>query len=472
MCNCTEEFVGSETCSLNRTELLQKQALREQVVQGVLGIIDLEDADQDTVLGWIHALDSVSQVSDELSADTIALVWEALQNVTRYGQASGLSVDALTGMLSTVNAATQAIADSKLPGRRRLESTNVDSGALVLGAVEALSQYRSYASAQLLPGQDPVQVVLPQFRMHVQSLPLSSTEQDADVSVALPQSALEALDGVSAASVKFPIGAQSLSEASLAVSLSSMRAQLFNEELGLTGYEQIYSNPLTLEFANLPCADASSCRYELELQLTSSMQQALQQRSPTEVFNVTCVPGDFNRYPHTCATGDVVAAQCEGLESTISTRCPETYLAPACNVLAGLQADSSACTVAAYTETSVTCSCPVFPSDRRLAAAGNGTVSATQSISYVAMMAEVKDNFVSTVLGAQGLSLDSIRKGWAVLLTIGVFAAAALFGLHWSYKADLESTKVKPALTDKVAVKAVSAVERRSKMWKKQRLLF
>jgi hypothetical protein len=464
VCTCAAEFAGSETCSLTTEELAQKQALREQVVQGIHSILALEDPDQDTVVGWINFLKVASQAPDELSATAINSIMTALQTVQKSGVSSNLGVAALSGILATVNAAAQAVANTKLPGRRRLD--DADSMALVLQTAAALDSYRAYASAQLLPGQDPVTAVYPQFRLHVENLAIDAGV-GSDVSVKMPQSAFESSTGAAAPSAKFPVPPQS-SRSALSVSVSSLSSQLFNGELGLSGYKRMYSNPLSLEFAGLPCSDAATCSYEVTLQ-TASMADALLERSPLEFFNTTCVTGDTATQTHTCSNGKVVSITCKGTAGTASIQCPIQYRSPVCRALDGLSVGDSGCTVKSQTDTSITCTCTVPADGRRVlsSAGGNSTVSATQAISYVGMLDEVEDNFVATIFSAQGLSLDSLKRGWSVLLTIGVFAGIVLFGLNWSYNADLEAAKVKPKYAEK-AESILGTTEGRRQVWKKQ----
>jgi hypothetical protein len=470
VCNCTAAYIGSETCSLNSTELQLKQALRAQVVQGVHSILRLEDADQDTVTGWVNTLKVASQVPDELSEESISSLWRALKTVQQYSTTSQLGVSALSGILSTVNAAAQAVADSRVPGRRRrlLSAEGVDSSkSFAMQATEALASFQDYAASQLLPGQDPVRAVYPQFRLHVENVPLTGK---SDIAVQLPVTALEKLSGTPSASVRLPADSEDSSSAgAVTVSLSNVRSQLFNQELGLTGYDQLYSNPLTVNFGGLTCADEADCTFEVELP-TESLSDALLVRTPDEYFNTTCAAGDYDAKYYTCATGDVVAVPCDGSQAVGSVQCPVKYLSPACNALMGLVIGESACTLKAHTDTSITCSCPVRSALRR-ALSDNSTVdAATVSIGYVAMLTEVKDTFVATLLSTQGMGLDTLRKGWSVLVTIGVFAAVVLFGLHWSYKVDLEANKVKPTMKEKASkVTPAAKLERRKVAWKKQR---
>jgi hypothetical protein len=109
--------------------------------------------------------------------------------------------------------------------------------------------------------------------------------------------------------------------------------------------------------------------------------------------------------------------------------------------------------VSARTATTITCSCPLS-SQRRLQqssadATDDSEVPAEASVSYVAMLTEVQDNFVGTVISAQGLNASTVEKGWSALVTIGSFAAAILAALYWSHQADAQMDKVKPDLSEK-----------------------
>jgi hypothetical protein len=230
----------------------------------------------------------------------------------------------------------------------------------------------------------------------------------------------------------------------------------------------MYSNPLSLEFAGLPCSDAAACSYEVTLQ-TASMAGALLDRSPVEFFNTTCVAGDTATQTHTCSNGKVVSITCEGTAGKASIQCPIQYRSPVCSALDGLSVGDSGCTVKSQTDTAITCTCTVPTASRRVLStdSGNSSVIATQAISYVGMLGAVEDNFVATIVSADNLSLSTLEKGWSVLVTMGLFAAVVVFGLNWSYNADLEATKVKPTMKDK-AEKVLDKRERRNKLWKQQ----
>jgi hypothetical protein len=153
----------------------------------------------------------------------------------------------------------------------------------------------------------------------------------------------------------------------------------------------------------------------------------------------------------------------------VISRCPVTRYSPACNAVAGLSvSNSTGCVVTASTATNVTCSCPVSGIARRRLQSGAGTddnsaSSATASVSYVAMLTEMQDNFADTVVSAQGLSANTIEKGWSALVTIGCVATAMLLGLYWSHHADTQMDKVNPAeMKEKHAKSGLETFKRRT----------
>jgi hypothetical protein len=66
-------------------------------------------------------------------------------------------------------------------------------------------------------------------------------------------------------------------------------------------------------------------------------------------------------------------------------------------------------------------------------------------VSYVAMLSEVQDNFVDTIVSAQGLDANTLERGWSALVTVGTIVAAVFIAMYWSHNADAEMTKTKPA---------------------------
>ena len=75
VCDCDDAYWGSATCSITVEELELKQLSRLQVIQTVQALMELENVDRDTIIGWISSLIEVAQVANELSEEgAIALL--------------------------------------------------------------------------------------------------------------------------------------------------------------------------------------------------------------------------------------------------------------------------------------------------------------------------------------------------------------------------------------------------------------
>jgi hypothetical protein len=459
VCDCAPEFLGSDSCSLNTTELLVKRALRVQVIQSIQQLITMEDADQQSMEGWISSLVSVSQAPDELSSEGVSALLSSIGVVIDGAADSDVSVDTVATLLSSVDASLQANAQSsalrrRLAGNPGLAGTDdlrrlSQSNASTLDqAVSIVDKFRAFAMAAQLPGQDATEVTLPQFRILVQKLALSAGSQSSDsVLVSSPRTPLEVLNEQSVNSLSIPLNRFAESANSLDVAITSLRSGLFNTELALSGNKQIFSSALTVQLSGLPCS-GDDCRVEIVLPTSAAMEVYASAQPVRQEFNTTCVVGDSSKHEYTCPDGTAQTVHCNGTSYLVTSRCPVTTYAPTCSALLGNAVSGAGCTVKARTAADITCSCPAsaLQSFRRLQANDDDTTtSSTTSVSYVAMLSEVKTNFEDTVISAQGLNAETLEKGWTAFVTIGCLAGAILFSLHWSHQADAEmDKKIKP----------------------------
>jgi hypothetical protein len=450
VCHCTDAYVGSETCALNTTQLASKRALREQVLESVSQLIGLEDADQDTVAGWVNSVTLAAQAPDELSAGGAGTVLDMVETVLANSARAGAANDVTAKLLSAVDATLQASALTTRTLRRRLQNANAVTQATAAKLVnttlarieQLLAQYRSIVSENLLPGQNAVETVNSQFRSYVRKLPTSVSS--GTVTVDLPRTPLEELNDQVRAGVSLPATATGTATT---VAVTSRRAELFNAQLALSGYGQIYSSPLTVEAnTNAVLCSGDNCKMEFTLPVANTMGDALLVHSGSEEFNTTCEVRDTSTHTHACPDNTVMSIKCNGTWALVTSRCPVTSYAPACNGVTAVGVEASRCTVKAFYADRIVCSCPIATvqsATRRLAELNTANATAFSS-SYAAMLTEVKDSFISTVRTADDLNLSTIEKGWSALVTVGCLAAAVVCGLWWSQQADAAMEKVQP----------------------------
>eukprot|EP01032_Pedospumella_encystans_P028993 gene28993-32740_t len=132
-CDCVEEFTGSETCSLTASLLLERQSLRLRLVQSITKLIASEDADLESVVGWINTLLQVAQVPDELSEDAAHLLLGAADSIIAAASRLGVSTDIVTSLLTAVDAVVQGSNDRSVRRRRVLSmgSASADTRRLL-----------------------------------------------------------------------------------------------------------------------------------------------------------------------------------------------------------------------------------------------------------------------------------------------------------------------------------------------------
>ena len=450
VCRCVDEYAGSATCSLSATELLQKQTLRAQVIQGVASLVALENPDQQVVEGWISSIVASAQVPDELTPVSSSELLRLAQTVLTTATQVGMSTDSLLSLLQVIDSVSQSVKNANQ--RRRLYSSIQWPRALSSSAEDnttfsqvetTLTQFKDIALSNILPGQDAVAVTLPQFRLYVAKLTAASREGIASIS--LPQTALESYNGQAQSSISLPLNSADGSQDSVSVALVSMRVELLNAARGLSGAQQAFSNPLTVQWSDTACT-GSACRFDVVLQTTFALHDSLLNSDAPVAFNTTCAPGDFSMHRYACPDGSSLSVNCPGDAVKIISRCNVTKQVPTCSGVSAYGFAETGCQVKARTPSSITCSCPLEAlSNRRRVQTNNEDEGASEtSVSYVAMLSEVHQSFVDTVVSAQGLNASTVEKGWSALVTVGSLAAALLFGLYWAHNADQEMRKTKP----------------------------
>jgi hypothetical protein len=460
-CDCQAEYAGSSTCSLTIGELAQKQELRAQVIAGIERLVALEDADPATVSSWIASLVESAQAADELTAASAAMLLSVADTIMQSAVEVGLPPEALTTLLKTVDSVAQWRAHN-VRRRRRLSLTTTTSNAddtsddSLAQLQKTLATFQSLTSDKLVPGQDSVALVLPQFRVLVQKLSLS--QGVGDLTVTQPVSSLETLSGGAQSGVTLPRAAYAGAD-SMSVALTSLRAELFNSQLGLSGTEQICSSPLSVSLSGAAAdCEGAECRVELTLQASTALAAEVARRVAPELHNTSCPQGDRSAHEYSCADGTPLHVQCGGEATMVVSRCPVIRHNSVCNAVTTDGVASSGCTVVSQTDTTVTCSCPLSAISGARRLTGTDDSQSEVDVSYAAMLTEVKDTFLDTVISSQGLNAQTLEKGWSAVVTVGTLVAAVLVGLYWSNHADAVMSKINPDKKGTVDATAAPAV--------------
>jgi hypothetical protein len=455
ICNCTAGYVGSSTCNVSTTTLLQRQALRSQVIQKVATLIATENANLQSYQGWVSSLTLATQSTDEVSGESASVVLSAAAAVLTSGVT--VTPDEARSVLTPVDSALAALENAVL--RLRLNGTSpsgggtVDRYAVLLNASSVLRDYAQYVTGFVLPGQYAVEAVLPQIRVLVQKPSvLDLAKNNGSLVVSVPQSALEqTTHGHQIPSIALPLNDTS-EVTSINITLATVRSQLLNSELGLSGADQIFSNAVSVGVSGLPCGN-ENCSFDIVLPTAASMVTLGEARGGLAIFNTTCRAGVASVIHHVCSDGTILRVQCNGTASyVVHSRCPLTTYEPTCSALVNLLQGNRTCEVKGRTGTNITCSCPLPKKYHIVADALDGSLA---EVSYVAMLTEIKNNFVETIKGAGHLSIE---RGVVTFITIGSLAGAVLLALFWSHNADAEAA----AAAKSVENKSADALKKRS----------
>lgn len=450
VCNCDEDYFGSDSCDITAYEFSLKQKSRNLIFNGIQTLVNNENPDNAVISGWMNSLLVASQTSSELSVESCLMILNLADIILDYG--SSLSSDQLSVILFSINAASEFM--SKLLLRHKLQqqkqspilNSNSTYFASLLNTTSIMAQQLLHKFGQSVvhkssPGQHPLEFIQGQFRMNTQVLS-DSYGISENVSISIPQSEYERYLGRKSSSITMPRRIKGTSQDMADVGIKVVASTLRSEAFGYLGLS-LNSDPVRLQLSSSPC-HGSPCDMQVILQnskpinfnaLNSNVNRRL---ADDEYVSISCSQGDYISYNVSCSDGHTIALHCKGVESIIKQRCPSYEYASTCNVLSHDQAvDSSACQVDSYGSGNVSCSCD-------LNRGYTGDSQSEYSVSYVSMLGATVRSFTSTVETVNTLNVSKVEQGWRALVTLGVLAFSIVIALLWSHFADNQVMKIKP----------------------------
>jgi hypothetical protein len=474
VCDCDDGYMGV-ACESTTEEFVLRQSGRAQVITGLQTLVGLENPDEQVMSGWVNSLAQATQVSAELTTESGVTALQLVDSITAAATSSsavGVSTAALAGLLQTVDAvvaADTARRRRRLSAERRgLTVTEDNSYSGVGTSTTVLNNLGAALSANMLPGQKAAEYTQDQFRLSVHVG--TATTADSEMSVIVPQTALESFLGVEAPTVKLPAAE------GVAVVVTNLASSVVQSAVGADA--ALLSNALTVYSAGDVCT-SPLCKTTVVMQNTAAVDySALNSEADAIFHSLACGDDDYSSTVFACPHDTTLEVHCNGTAGVVTQQCPITRYAGACSSLAlggpgaGLQSgQESGCVVVSYTDTHVTCECDYYAlrsASRRLATVSTGGYNFTQpegySVSYVAMLQATTDSFLSTIKTADDLNASTVTKGWRALATLGALAIGIAFSLAWSHNADFQKKKVIPVSAEdaKDTVGKASIVSKRA----------
>ena len=446
-CICDAEYANSLLCNMNSTEHDKRKTIRAQLLSNVAHLIENEYPDQESVSGWTSSLTVAIQNSDELNSSATSQIYNMTAAI--FSKASQLNMDssAILGVLPIINSALN-IPRSNESAQPDLLSLLQHAGAVV--------------SANMLPGQHPVQSVQSQFRLSTSVLTYENAFRS---NLSIPQNSLELAAGIVTSKVSFLEDSESTAEPerdTIQVTVVSIRSKLAPPLQN----RQYQSNPLAITLSTLPCSsNSSSCAINFFLTNSdASIVPTIKKVSnATEFITLLCKKGQFSRTSHNCSSGYILEARCNGtFTGILKSFCPVVHYKTVCSSFLTEGVGLEDCKTIARNAEGTACRCVFRPSisHRSLQQSQGG-----QRIGAVALLESTTDNMKDTIYSAASLNAEEIQREVTVLVTIGTLAVTIILALLAAYQwdvIDLEREEIKHTslFNDKKVLKKSSLISR------------
>jgi hypothetical protein len=479
-CECYGGYQKSPNCEVSDHQIEERSKLREIVVNRVIDYINLQDASETTIYAWMNSLNEVSKVSHELSNSSISSIMKVTLEAITTVRDRGIDVHiALSNLLTTADTISEALVfqNNLLTTTATASSSSAavidDSSSLAVeqqsSLFNMLSNYSLVIASSMVPDQQPNRNANGNFRIHSSLLSSSSMEVvgtngkcGRNVSIDMPSTALETALGYRPSTLSVPFCSINSSSFPISFSLISLASSLYH-------HSDFKSDPVSLYLSSQPCVNPEdeNCRIEIVMKSENS-ETALVKEGKN--ITVVCVEGEFRNHTIRCASSvssgwKNYTVSCHGKAETITATCPAVYTSPTCNGLVGETASDIGCMVVAYTESNITCSCPLSAvSTRRRLLSLNQTTSSdtasTVSTSYVVMLQEIEENFISTLFSASSLNKETAKDSWQAIVTLGSLVIVILLAMIASIHAD-KKMETKVGTERNIMMHAISAQPQR-----------
>ena len=438
-CNCYGNFTGSD-CSISKYLLIQRQALRSEMLTGLKSVLSSSRSFVSDNLGSLSdTLSSLTGNVYEVSPNMVTTINQVALSVLTSASQSNATVkyDALSGILSSVNTIMQV---SSIHNQQSTQMLNLFSDLI---------------SSQLVPGEDSVNYIYDSFRMKVVSAsvnPLSGGQ--LMMTIEAPQTAMEAAFGSqSASSVSIQQTHRSDDGNNRLIDLSVSMIVTTASSYGLLLAAKMNSNPVQLKLSSSSSIENTEIVFTLihnsEKEFTNASYAARMG------FNSTCYgPLDHAVYNYTCPEShDVLVHSCDGRQGVLTSYC--RILAPRCALVDSSSGDidsaSSRCVVIEFTKSNTTCKCTTVHSQMKRRLDRNVAIDTVLNVVSTSLYIanDMKDTFSSA---GQINSLAALKR---VLIVIVMFSSMwaigllLIFGCIWRRKYMLKVNVLDAALIER-----------------------
>jgi hypothetical protein len=410
-CSCSGNFTGSD-CSTNKVILLQKQALRTEMLTGLATVVSTNTDggfSADSLGSLSDMLSSLTSNVYEVSPKMVNTISQVAYSVLSSATKSNITVsyDSLSGLLSSVNTVIQ------------LSNANARSA-------EVLNLFCDLITSQLVSGENDVNYVYDEFRMKVVS---TSLTQGTSLQIVAPQTVMEStFNSQSASSITIQQHSDQKALAGGRNSMVDMSISMLITTASSYGSlaTKMNNNPVQVKLSSRgdqPTEIVLTMTHNADKQFTNASQAA------EMGFNTTCHgPQDHSTYNYTCHDShEVLVHSCNGRRGVLTSYC--TILAPKCALIdsnsGDIDANSSVCSVVDYSKSNTVCRCLIQPlrSQRRL----NNNFAMDGVLNVVSTSVFVANNFKNTFSSAG--DMNSVADLQRVLIVIVMFSVMWASGL-------------------------------------------
>lgn len=411
-CEC-DSFYSGKACDISSVEFVERQSVREKMLNGLKNLTFYEDNLARNIAAWINLLSSMSLQSGELSVEAIVLMLGICEHILRSTKDVPLEYEALMNLLDPLNTISVVVDNWDSISRAAFDARYSGTDSKILLQMLAESIGEDVAIGQRVPSY-----VNSNLRIQVIKPDLLETQ---NVRIGVPLTMNEMAVGV----------VPSFCELNLTSTSTFLIASRNSGSYNQSGFA---SNPLEISARSLMCT-SEPCQIIFDLQNNHEIDYNSTANSSSATFFTTyCKASETMVFNHSCESGQLIYHNCTGSAEILTTECKPAVLIPTCRFLINDEPimDKSLCRVLWYNSTRTRCQCTLknfTKSLRRLSVDVDSGVAERETATVVIMTDHVVVTFVDTLRTADTTSLSTFRKAATVVVFIAVITSILVFNI-------------------------------------------
>ena len=391
-CICDDGY-GGIACAIPYVDVQRKILTRRRMIEALRKTVEHFDVAVDDYGGLLKLLVAIGRYPLELDSYCCKVLINTVHMMLDIGSHMSMPYEEFVHASTLISVCMEVYVDTSRSGNNVAE---------LQSAEEIQTRLSLLVAADMILGQQPVDIIEDFYRMSVNLLP---PQPNASAVLSAPSSPSELAFRRRPSQIYITFKEESVNGSTVIVTERPSR-QLDNNT-------NVISNLIKMDMPDITLIDdivSFVIRFERDVDFAVDP-------SVNQTFHTSCNGTTAWQDHFTCANGFVITHRCDSRQENLESACPWSHWQPTCALVVdgSLDAASGACKVANHTPSMMTCACSLRAVQTRV----NRRLGVLEQSGYIegcALSEHLYEEFRGTLTRSDELTLQDFRKSMMVLV--------------------------------------------------------